>query len=1102
MSYATPNSHKSKKQLIVELEQLQAQNITLQQQVKTLSEQVEAWKASALQQDVGDRVWAVGEGAQLNLLPSAACPPPSLQPMPALQKSEHRFRAIVEQAPFPIQIYAADGSPVFMNPAWKQMWCTKGNALDSSHPQCDSQVEALGLTPELKRAFAGEIVTLEPVLYNATHPQHPSKPRWIATILYPIQDESGVVLEVVAVNRDVTRRKQAEAALRQSEERLSLALDASSMGIWDWDLLTNCITWSESHEQLFGLEPGSFDGTDAAFKACLHPQDREAFKEAVNHAIQQRTSFHHEYRIIWPDGSLHWIEAKGRAFYNEAGQPVRMTGTVIDICDRKLAEAALRTAKQELELRVYQRTTELSLVNERLRQEQAALRESEARFRNAFEYASIGIALVGLDGYWRKVNPVLCEILGYGEQELLERTCYSITHPDDLAIDLNYVQQLLKGEIRSYEMEKRYIHKLGHEVWALLSVSLMRDTQYQPLYFIVQIQDISDRKTAAEKLKKSEANLAAAQRVAHVGSWEYDILTGNITWSEEKFRIFGLDSTQNAPTFSEFMKRIHPDDQGLLQRYIDRAITDGQPYELDFRILRADGAIRYLNCRGEPIFNAQGQVIQLFGVVMDITERKQVEEEYAKLIDILEATPDFISSSNLDGQVLYFNQAARNIMGLDSGNLENFDIPKGHPEWAAKIVHNEGIPTALREGSWLGETAMLSHDGREIPLSQLIIAHKSADGQVTQLSTIARDITQQKQAEATLREAERRWRYLLENVRLVVVGLDSQGKVEFANAFFLELTGYTQSEVLGKNWFEKFLPPAQTQLVQGVFQQVIHQEFHPHYTNAILTKSGEERLIAWNNTPLKNVQGEVIGTMSIGEDITERCLVEKMKNEFISIVSHELRTPLTSIRGSLGLLATGALNNHPQRMQRMIEIAAIDTERLVRLVNDILDLERLESGHITLIKSWCQVNALMEQSAEAMYPLAQSQTIRISVVPVSTQVWASPDHIIQTLTNLISNAIKFSPPHSTITLTAAPQGRYVLFQVQDQGRGIPADKLETIFGRFQQVDASDSRQKGGTGLGLAICRSIIAQHGGKIWVESLVGQGSTFYFTLPSSSES
>jgi hypothetical protein len=199
----------------------------------------------------------------------------------------------------------------------------------------------------------------------------------------------------------------------------------------------------------------------------------------------------------------------------------------------------------------------------------------------------------------------------------------------------------------------------------------------------------------------------------------------------------------------------------------------------------------------------------------------------------------------------------------------------------------------------------------------------------------------------------------------------------------------------------------------------------------------------------------------------------------------------------------------------MLQIAATQTERLVRLVNDILDLGRLESGRVTLIKQSYDAAALMLQAADGMRGNAEQNNITLSVNPLNILVWADPDAIVQTLTNLISNAIKFSAPGSTIWLRSeliqnnisqAVQKlteereimtSSVLFSVKDRGRGIPADKLETIFGQFQQVDASDSRQKGGTGLGLAICRSIIQQHGGKIWAESILGEGSTFYFTLP-----
>jgi len=248
---------------------------------------------------------------------------------------------------------------------------------------------------------------------------------------------------------------------------------------------------------------------------------------------------------------------------------------------------------------------------------------------------------------------------------------------------------------------------------------------------------------------------------------------------------------------------------------------------------------------------------------------------------------------------------------------------------------------------------------------------------------------------------------------------------------------------------------------------------------------------------IQDTNGRVIGTITIGQDITERKKIEAIKDEFIGIVSHEIRTPLTAIQMSLGLLNTGVYATNPERANRMIEIAFTDTKRLVNLVNDILDLERLESSRTILEKKLCSAMELMEQTVTTLKAIAHQKAIEIIIVPTTLEVWAAPDSIIQTLANLLSNALKFSPDRSVIQLEANSHGCDTLFQVSDQGRGIPPDKLQTIFERFQQVDASDARQKGGTGLGLSICRSIIERHGGKIWAESTLDQGSTFFFTLP-----
>jgi signal transduction histidine kinase len=222
-----------------------------------------------------------------------------------------------------------------------------------------------------------------------------------------------------------------------------------------------------------------------------------------------------------------------------------------------------------------------------------------------------------------------------------------------------------------------------------------------------------------------------------------------------------------------------------------------------------------------------------------------------------------------------------------------------------------------------------------------------------------------------------------------------------------------------------------------------------------------------------------------------------MKDEFVSVVSHELRTPLTSIYGSLGMLASGLLPTDSEQGKRLLQIAADSTERLVRLINDILDIERIESGKAKMESEICNIVDLITQTVNVIQPLADKAGVTLSISALSAQVLADCDRIVQTLTNLLSNAIKFSSAGSTVWLGVQQEGDEVLLTVKDTGRGIPTDKLESIFERFQQVDSSDSRNHDGTGLGLAICKSIMQQHGGRIWAESTLGEGSTFYVALP-----
>ena len=355
-----------------------------------------------------------------------------------------------------------------------------------------------------------------------------------------------------------------------------------------------------------------------------------------------------------------------------------------------------------------------------------------------------------------------------------------------------------------------------------------------------------------------------------------------------------------------------------------------------------------------------------------------------------------------------------------------------------------------------------------------------------------------------LLRAEGRWRNLLEEVHLVVIGLDIDGKVNYANPFFLRLTGYSAEEVLEKYWFVDFIPDNEREHTYQYFQTFIDDREIPlRYQNAILTRSGSTRMIVWHNVTLRDRANRIVGTMSIGEDITDRLVVDQMKGEFVSVVSHELRTPLTAIHGSLNLITSGLIASDSLKGQELLQVAAESSQKLVSLVNDVLELERLESGKAQLNRGKVASQTLTSQVARTFKVAADNKEIVLEICDPGLALMADGDRLMQVLTNLLDNAIKFSPKNASIQLSVERQHSsntrepLALFRVRDEGRGIPSEDLSEIFERFTQVNYADSREMGGTGLGLAICHNIIHQHGGEIWVESRLGEGSCFSFTVP-----
>ncbi|MEO0351494.1 MAG: ATP-binding protein [Cyanobacteria bacterium P01_A01_bin.15] len=381
------------------------------------------------------------------------------------------------------------------------------------------------------------------------------------------------------------------------------------------------------------------------------------------------------------------------------------------------------------------------------------------------------------------------------------------------------------------------------------------------------------------------------------------------------------------------------------------------------------------------------------------------------------------------------------------------------------------------------------------------------------------EIQERKQIESALRKSEEQIRLITNNLPVLIAYVDAQQRYRFNNQAYKHWLGQAPADLYGTpikvatgaDYYDTIQPHIEAAL-NG--EQVT-------YESDLTFSDGRCHAVSVSYIPhldtSPQAESKTNGFFALTTDISDRKAIERMKDEFIAVVSHELRTPLTSLHGSLKLIETGRLGHLSDEGQQMLTVADESTDRLVRLVNNVLDLQRIESGEVTIDACICDAADLVEQAVEAMQAMAQEQSIEIRTQLEPLSIWVDPDYIVQTFTNLIGNAIKFSAPGKTIqivgrsctdvalsNLSQSPLANgstslpaVALFCVRDHGQGIPPDNLTSIFERFQQVDSSDSRKKGGTGLGLTICRKIIEQHGGTIWAESEMGIGSCFFFTVP-----
>jgi len=864
------------------------------------------------------------------------------------------------------------------------------------------------------------------------------------------------------------------------------------------------------------------------------------------------------------------------------------------------------------------------------------LRESEERLTSFMETATDGFLIFDKELNLLEINNPGLKILGMSKENMIDKNILEIS----LGLEKTgrydkYLKVLKTGEplhiddlIPHPKFGDIYISvsvfKVGEGLGIIFSdITKRKQAENKLKEFSEQLEDMVDERT--KELQKSKISLDNAQRIAHIGNWDWDIVKNELYWSDEIYRIFSLNSLEFGATYEAFVNTIHPDDRELVQISVDEALCDNKPYSIDHRIILPNGSIRIVHEQAEVNFDETGKALKMFGTVQDITDYKKAEqklkESEEKYKSLFEQTPiailliNFelrIEDCNTSAEVL-FGYTREELLGIDSLKLDN--IPPDTKFILAKSF-SKYIKTGVPEHS---EIQMYKKDGKMIWINSYPIQVKIAEK--SYILVMIQDITERKKKEEEIRLQIEIIENMSEGVYLIKL---DDGTIVYTNPAFEEMFGYNPGEMIGKDiaivnaptdktpeeikneivgilkntgeWHGEVLNikkdgtpfwcyanvslfdhPEHGRVIVSVHTDIterkkaemelqlerdnlfnvlssmedgvyiVDQNYDIEYVNPSLTKEFgqyegkkcykylhsrqdvcpwckypevfEGKTVRWEwysfknqktydliNTPLKNVDGSV-SKLEIFRDITEfkkaeaelRKTMENLKRsnaeleQFAHVASHDLQEPLRMVASFTQLLQNRYQDKLDDDANDFINFAVDGANRMQNLISDLLIFSRVGTRGKPFKTT--DLNIVIEAVINLFRQIIKETDTKITYKPLPV-ILADESQMIQLLQNLISNAIKFrseEPPH--IHISGEVKADKWIFSVSDNGIGMDSKYFDRIFIIFQRLHKKSEYR--GTGIGLAVCKKIIERHKGKIWVESEVGKGSTFYFSIP-----
>lgn len=627
---------------------------------------------------------------------------------------------------------------------------------------------------------------------------------------------------------------------------------------------------------------------------------------------------------------------------------------------------------------------------------------------------------------------------------------------------------------------------------------------------------------AREALAVSEANLAEAQRIGNMGSWAWHIPTNNLTWSEQVYRIFGQDRSIT-PKYDYYIELVHPDDRVRLIESIQAALMERKPYKIQHRIVRPDGEVRTLNAQGEVEFASNGQPLRMVGVCQDVTEvvalQAEAEAQRRKLRDVLDSMIAFVGLISIDGTLLDANRAALTALRRSREDMIGAKLWHTYhwshtPELQARV--RAAIAAAAQGQVVRGDYTIRIEEDLFIIVDVIFAPLRDSEGRVVEVIGSAVDITERFAAE----QASQRAREHLEQAqRIAKIGSWDwdfrTGALSWSEHCY-NLVGWDPAS--GPPTIERFtacVHPEDRARLEATIRDGIEKGLSCDYDHRVLWPNGEVHILHQLGEVKRDAAGRPVRMIGTTQDVTEihaaraELMASKLraeaanqaKSRFVANMSHELRTPLNAIIGFSELLQSddGALS--AERRREYARDVHMSGKHLLSVINDILDISRIEAGKVALDEEDTSVAELIETAVRMVRPRAEEAGITLAYrLNLAVSVRADRRLLLQTLLNLVSNAVKFTERNGQVDVEAQMNAAGgVDLVVRDTGIGMSAEDVARVGEPFLQVDGRLARKFEGTGLGLVIAKRLIEMHGGELVIESRLGVGTTMTVRLPAS---